>query len=113
MMFSVSVKHKKDKKIFLHIDLTYSYEGSKTYMHILAVVLQSSMQLQLLLSWHAQLNLNTIEIYNHLSNICLLTSNVIINAVNSVLSHFLGMQKNLKHEDKIKTTEKIQNAKKA
>ena len=113
MMFSVSVKHKKDKKIFLHIDLTYSYEGSKTYMHILAVVLQSSMQLQLLLSWHAQLNLNTIEIYNHLSNICLLTSNVIINAVNSVLSHFLCMQKNLKHEDKIKTTEKMQNAKKA
>ena len=38
MTFSVSVKHKKDKKIFLHIELTYFYQGNKSRLHILSVV---------------------------------------------------------------------------
>ena len=47
MTFSVSVKHKKDKKLFLHIDLLpYSYQDNKTRMHTLSVVVQPSMQLQ-------------------------------------------------------------------
>ena len=44
--FSVSVKHKKDKKLFLHIDLTYFCQGNKTHIHTMPVVVQSSMQLQ-------------------------------------------------------------------
>ena len=76
MTFSFSVKHKKDKKIFLHIDLTYFYQNNKMHIHTLSV--QSSMQLQqkeigtniyvfnrapvqILLSWRAQLNLIAIE----------------------------------------------------
>ena len=36
--FSVSVKHKKDKNLFLHINLTYSYKGNKTRIDTLSVV---------------------------------------------------------------------------
>ena len=46
MTFSFSVKHKQDKKVFLHIDLTFSYQDNKTPIHTLSVVVQSSMQLQ-------------------------------------------------------------------
>ena len=46
-MFSVSVKHKKEKEIFLHIDLIFPYQGNKTRIKTLSVVaVQSSMQLQ-------------------------------------------------------------------
>ena len=46
MTFSVSVKHKKDNKLFLHIELTYSYQGNKTHIHKLSIVVQSSIKLQ-------------------------------------------------------------------
>ena len=38
-------KHQKDKKLRLHIDLTY-YQGNKMYAYIALCVVQSSMQLQ-------------------------------------------------------------------
>ena len=39
MTFSVSVKHKKDKNLFLHIDLTtYSYKGNKTRIDTFSVL---------------------------------------------------------------------------
>ena len=46
MTFSVSVKHKKDNKLFLHIELNYSYQGNKARIHKLSVVVQSSIKLQ-------------------------------------------------------------------
>ena len=41
MKFSVSVKHKKKQKIFLHVDLTLFlqfHQGNNTCIHILPVV---------------------------------------------------------------------------
>ena len=46
MTFSVSVKHKKDSKLFLHIKLTYSYQGNKARIHKLSVAVQSNIKLQ-------------------------------------------------------------------
>ena len=47
MTFSVSVKHKKDKKLLLHIDSIFLTKVTKrVYIHILFVVTQSSMQRQ-------------------------------------------------------------------
>ena len=47
MTFSVSVKHKKDKKLFLHIDSIFLTKATKrVYIHTLSVVTQSSMQRQ-------------------------------------------------------------------
>ena len=45
MTFSVSVKHKKDKKLLLHIDSIFLTKVTKrVYIHTLFVVTQSSMQ---------------------------------------------------------------------
>ena len=48
MTFSVSVKHKKDEKLFLHINLTYSFTRAtkRVFIHCLLFVVQSSIQLQ-------------------------------------------------------------------
>ena len=48
MTFSISVKHKKDKKLFLHIDLTYSFTKAikHVFIHCLLLVVQSSTQPQ-------------------------------------------------------------------
>ena len=48
MTFSVSVKQKKDKKLFLDIDLTYSFTKAinSIFIHCLLFVMQSSIQLQ-------------------------------------------------------------------
>ena len=42
MTFSITKKHKKDKKIILHLDLNYFYQGNKTCIYTLSVVVQSS-----------------------------------------------------------------------
>ena len=77
----VSVEHKKDKKIFLHIDLTYLYQGNKMSIHTLShnqaysfsrkrleQIFTLSTQHMFNFYCHGahQLNLITIEIYNHL-----------------------------------------------
>ena len=47
MTFSVSVKHKKDKKLLLHIDSVFLTKATKrVYIHTVSVVTQSSMQRQ-------------------------------------------------------------------
>ena len=46
MTFSVIVKHKKEKKKNLHIDLTYSFTKAIKHIHTLLFVVQSSIQVQ-------------------------------------------------------------------
>ena len=83
MTFSVtSVKHKKDKKLFLHVDLTHYFTKAikHVFIPLLLFVVQSSIQLQqketetnsylhfqqstclTFLSWHAQPDLIPTEI---------------------------------------------------
>ena len=92
---SVSLKHKKDKKSISAYRLNlFFYQANKTSIHTLSVlfVVQSNIQLQqkeaetnsylyfqqsaclTFLSWGTQLNLITIEIYNYLSNMWVLSS---------------------------------------
>ena len=92
---SFSLKHKKDQKNISAYRLNlFFYQGNKTSIHTLSVlfVVQSNIQLQqkeagtnrylhfqqsaylTFLSWGAQLNLITIELYNHLSNMCVISS---------------------------------------
>ena len=103
MTFSVtSVKHKKDKKLFLHVDLTHYFTKAikRVFIPLLLFVVQSSIQLQqketetnsylhfqqstclTFLSWHVQLNLIPTEICIIISQICAYsTQNTIINAM--------------------------------
>ena len=56
MTFSVSVKHQKDKKIFLHTDLLYSFTKTikRVFIHCLLFVVQSSIK------HHSRLNITTV-----------------------------------------------------